>query len=148
MNDSMNKGRNSLPSSLREQLDGLRAKLRWVEGSKAAYAAFGLLLVSWLIVFGSDRLWDTPQPLLALFSLTGWAATAWVLALGYRFAIAQPRYDENLAKTAQTRFPALGDRMLGVIELCDPNKETSQHSAALREAAVAQVAVTPAPSTR
>jgi hypothetical protein len=140
MNDSMNKGRNSLPSSLREQLDGLRAKLRWVEGSKAAYIAFGLLLVSWLIVFGSDRLWDTPQPLLVLFSVTGWASAAWILRLGYRMAVEQPRHDENLAKIAQGRFPAIGDRLLGVIELCDPKKKTSKHSAALRKAAVAQVA--------
>ena len=140
MKDTKGKVTSSLPASLKGQLDGLRVKLRWTEGSRAVCSALGALLISWLIVFGSDRLWDTPQPLLALFSLTGWAATAWVLALGYRFAIAQPRYDENLAKTAQTRFPALGDRMLGVIELCDPNKETSKHSAALREAAVAQVA--------
>ena len=140
MNDSMNKGRSALPSSLREQLDGLRAKLRWVEGSKAACAAFGLLLVSWLILFGSDRLWDTPQPLLVLFSITGWASAAWILRLGYRMAVEQPRHDENLAKIAQGRFPAIGDHLLGVIELCDPKKKTSKHSAALRKAAVAQVA--------
>ena len=138
MKDS--KGTGSLPASLKAQLDGLRLKLRWTEGSRAIFSALGALLISWIVVFGSDRLWDTPQPLLVLFSLTGWAATAWVLALGYRLAISQPRYDENLAKTAQSRFPSLGDRMLGVIELCDPNKETSKHSAALREAAVAQVA--------
>ncbi len=139
MKDSKNKSQRILPSSLRQQLDGLRAKLRWVEGSKSASAAFGLLLVSWLIVFGSDRLWDTPQPVLVLFSVTGWASAAWILRLGYRMAVEQPRHDENLAKIAQGRFPAIGDHLLGVIELCDPKKKTSKHSAALRKAAVAQV---------
>ena len=140
LKNSKSKDRSSLPPSLKKQLAGLRWELRWAQGSKAICAALGLLLVSLLIVFGSDRLWDTPQPLLLLFSLTGWASAAWVLALGYRFAIAQPRYNENLAKTAQTRFPAIGDRLLGVIELCDPTKKISNHSAALRKAAVAQVA--------
>ena len=135
----MNKGRSALPPSLRGQLDGLRTKLRWVEGTKATAAAFGLLLVSWLIVFGSDRLWDTPQSLLVLFSVTGWASAAWILRLGFRMAIEQPRHDENLAKIAQARFPSIGDRLLGVIELCNPEKKTSAHSAALRKAAVAQV---------
>ncbi|MFP6900052.1 MAG: DUF4175 family protein, partial [Opitutales bacterium] len=140
MKNSKGKGASSLPSSLKKQLDGLRTRLRLSEGSKALCTALGALIVSWFIVFGSDRLWDTPQPLLIFFSLTGWAAAIWVLALGYRLSIAQPSYDENLAKTAQSKFPALGDRLLGVIELCDPSKESSRHSAALREAAVAQVA--------
>ena len=140
MKDSKVTDTASLPPSLRKQLGGLRRKLRWSEGSKAICAALGVLLVSWLIVFGSDRLWDTPQALLLIFSTAGWASAAWLLFLGYRFAIAQPRYDENLAKTAQTRFPAIGDRLLGVIELCDPTKTVSEHSTALRKAAVTQVA--------
>ena len=108
MQDSKSKSTSILPRSLKEQLDGLRVRLRLSDGSKALSTALGALIVSWFIVFGSDRLWDTPQPLLMFFSLTGWAAAIWVLALGYRLAIAQPSYNENLAKTAQSKFPALG----------------------------------------
>jgi len=140
MNNSRKNSGDLLPKSLRKQLDLLRNKLRWTEGSKGILAAIGLLLVSWLVVLGSDRFWDTPQPLLILASVTGWASALWILRLGYRLAIEQPRHDENLAKITQGRFPSLGDRLLGVIELCDPRKKTSEHSAALREAAVSQVA--------
>ena len=90
MQGSKSNNTSILPRSLKEQLDGLRVKLRLSEGSKALSTALGALIVSWFIVFGSDRLWDTPQPLLMFFSLTGWAAAIWVLALGYRLAIAQP----------------------------------------------------------
>jgi hypothetical protein len=127
-----------LPESLREQLSGFRRRVWWTKlGEAAALAACGLL-VAFLVVFITDRLWETPQPVLWLvFSgvLAGvlcfpWAAHRWIW---------RHRRPDQLARLLGRRLPTVGDQLLGVIELAEDRSEQSR-SRALCAAAMEQVA--------
>jgi hypothetical protein len=98
------------------------------------------LLVSFLLVFGLDRLLETP----------GWARLAILLGGTSLFAVFAPfwlhrwvwrhRRETQLARLIARRFPGLGDRLLGVIELQDQHESVDSLSPRLRVAAMEAVA--------
>lgn len=98
------------------------------------------LLVSFLLVYGLDRVWVTPA----------WARLA-ILAGGTSlFAVFAPywlhrwvwrhRREAQLARLIARRFPGLGDRLLGVIELQTQHERADSLSPRLRGAAMEAVA--------
>ena len=98
------------------------------------------LLVSFLLIFGLDRIWQTP----------GWARLIILVAGVSLFAGFAPywlhrwvwghRHEGQLAKLIAKRFPGLGDRLLGVIELQEQRESDDSLSPRLRAAAMEVVA--------
>lgn len=132
--------RASIPESLRLQLDDFRRLLWRVKAMEAVAAGFIGLLVSFLLVYGLDRFWQTPgwvrlAILLAGVSLFAGFAPYWL----HRWVWKQRRESE-LARLIAKRYPGLGDRLLGVIELQQQNGDSDSVSPRLREAAMEAVA--------
>ena len=130
----------AIPEALRLQLDAFRRHLWRVKILEAVAAGVIGLLVSFLLVYGLDRIWQTP----------GWARLA-ILAGGVSlFAVFAPfwlhrwvwrqRRETQLARLIARRYPGLGDRLLGVIELQDQEGNADTLSPRLREAAMEAVA--------
>ena len=129
-----------IPEGLRAQLNDFRRHLWRVKVIEAVAAGIVGLLVSFLLVYGLDRVWQTP----------GWARLA-ILAGGVSlFAVFAPywlhrwvwrqRREEQLARLIARRYPGLGDRLLGVIELQSQEGNADTLSPRLREAAMEAVA--------
>ena len=127
-----------IPPGTRQKLDAFRKRvwtIKLIEGLCAA--AFGLLL-SYLIVFGLDRLIDTPRWLRALLLIGGTTGFGvWLPLKCHRWIWKTRRFDQ-LARLLKQRMPRLSDRMLGIIELAQNDLE-QQRSAALCQAALRQV---------
>ena len=130
-----------MPEALRLQLDGFRRHLWRVKILEAIAAGTIGLLVSFLLVYGLDRIWQTP----------GWARLAILLGGVSLFAVFAPywlhrwvwrqRREAQLARLIARRYPGLGDRLLGVIELQDQEGSADTLSPRLREAAMEAVAI-------
>jgi hypothetical protein len=129
-----------IPESLHRQLVEFRRHLWRIKIFEAFAAGVVGLLVSFLLVFGLDRLLETP----------GWARLAILLGGTSLFAVFAPfwlhrwvwrhRRETQLARLIARRFPGLGDRLLGVIELQDQHESVDSLSPRLRVAAMEAVA--------
>ena len=131
----------AIPESLRLQLDEFRRHLWRVKIMEAVAAGIIGLLVSFLLVFGLDRIWQTP----------GWVRLGILVSGVSLFAVFAPywlhrwvwhqRRETQLARLIAKRYPGLGDRLLGVIELQDQTGNADTLSPRLREAAMEAVAI-------
>lgn len=129
-----------IPESLRKQLEEFRRQLWRRKVMEAVAAGLIGLLVSFLLIYGLDRVWQTP----------GWARLAILLAGVSLFAGFAPywlhrwvwghRQEEQLARLISHRFPGLGDRLLGIIELQGQHEAGDSLSPRLRAAAMEVVA--------
>jgi len=98
------------------------------------------LLFSFLLIFGLDRIWQTP----------GWARLVILIGGASLFVGFAPywlhrwvwghRREGQLARLIAKKFPGLGDRLLGVIELQDQQENDDTLSPRLRAAAMEVVA--------
>ncbi|MCP5543816.1 MAG: hypothetical protein H7A49_07900 [Akkermansiaceae bacterium] len=132
--------RTEIPESLHQQLRVFRAHLWRVKAVEAVAAGCIGLLVSFLLVYGLERVWQTPGwlrlvVLLAGVSLFAGFAPYWI----HRWLWKQRREDQ-LARLIARRFPGLGDRLLGVIELQNQAGSEDTLSPRLKEAAMVAVA--------
>ncbi len=129
-----------LPPELRTRIGAFEARLRRIETVIAVAAALCGLLGAFGLVFALDRLVDTPGPVRLALALAALAGLA--VAVGYwgRRWIWGRRDDRALSRMIQRRFPRLGDRLLGAVELAEGEERPGLGSPALRRAAVAQVA--------
>ena len=127
-----------LPSSLKTQLDEFRRRVWTIKSIEAACGALFGIFVSYLVVFGLDRIMDTPAWIRMAIFLTAVAACAYVPVYLHRWIWCN-RHLEQLARLLSRRYPSIGDQMLGVIELVRNDLE-QQRSRALCEAAINQVA--------
>ena len=127
-----------LPESLQAQLHEYRRRVWTIKMVEAvAAAAFGIL-VAYLLLFGLDRVWDTPGWLrVGLFVAAAvacanipWALHRWVW---------RHRRLEQLARLLARKHPRVGDQLLGIIELVRNDFEQAR-SPALCEAAIREVA--------
>lgn len=98
------------------------------------------LLLSFLIVFLVERFVPIPSALRLLILLAGTSAAVGFAPLWVRRWVFGHRREEQLARLISQKFPALGDRLLGVIELQDQDALKENLSPELREAALAHVA--------
>jgi hypothetical protein len=127
-----------LPQSLRDQLREFRGRVWSVKTIEAACAAAFGVAVAFLLMYGLDRIWDTPRgPRGILFGVAAVACACIPLAL-YRWVWRHRRL-EQLARLLARKHPRVGDQLLGVIELVHSESEQSR-SRALCEAAINQVA--------
>jgi len=129
-----------LPDGLRMRLEQFRRRLWYVkllEGILAA--AFGLLL-SYLLVFGLDRLFDTPGKLRIAVLIAGAAGFAILFPLKCHRWIWRQRRFEQVARLLKYRYPRLGDQLLGIVELAHGEQSGDfGRSEKLVRAAMAQV---------
>jgi hypothetical protein len=140
MSDHSPAARNEIPESLRGQLEDFRKQLWRRKVMEAAAAGLIGMLVSFLLIYGLDRVWQTPGwarllILLGGVSLFGGFAPYWL----HRWVWSHRR-EEQLARLIAKRYPGLGDRLLGVIELQGQHEAGDSLSPRLRAAAMEVVA--------
>jgi len=129
-----------IPDSLRQQIEGFRRHLWRIKIIESIAAGVIGVLVSFLLVYGLDRILPTP----------GWARLVILLGGAALFAGFAPywvhrwvwghRREAQLARLIAKRFPGLGDRLLGVIELQHQAGTAETLSPRLRQAAMEAVA--------
>ena len=129
-----------LPSALENSLAYLTGLSRKIFSLKFGALLILSLSVSWLALFLSDRVWDTPVWARIVFACSGWVAA---LAFGWMIhAIAFHRSGSLkwLARQVRKKFGGPGDRFLGIIELASKRDEaTVQYSESLYAAALKRV---------
>lgn len=129
-----------LPVQLIRQLQAFRRRLRTVKMLEAVCLAGIAVIFSYLFLYVSDRVWETPSALgWILFSSALGGLLFFIPWWSFRW-IWQRRTPSQLARLIARTDAALGDRLLGVIEL-DSEKYGYQYSSEkLKEAAMEQVA--------
>lgn len=130
-----------IPEGLRRQLDDFRRHLWRIKVLEACIAGVVGLVFSFLLVYGLDRVWQTPGTvrlgiLLGGVSLFAVFAPYWLHRWVWRH-----RRESELARLIARRYPGLGDRLLGVIELQNQTGNSDTLSPRLRAAAMEAVAV-------
>ncbi len=130
---------NRMPESLVRQIESAQRRLWAVETTVAAVGGFCGLLLSYLLLFVSDRFWETPAAfrfLCTAAGVVGAALGAWWWASHLR----RRRDPRATAQLIQKRYPRLGDRLLSVVELSRQEQLPANVSPALLNAAMGQVA--------
>ncbi|MBC8126658.1 MAG: hypothetical protein H8M99_05870, partial [Gloeobacteraceae cyanobacterium ES-bin-144] len=130
----------AIPESLRLQLEDFRRRLWRVKIMEAIAAGVIGLLVSFLLVYGLDRIWQTPGWARLLILLGGISLFAGFAPYWVHRWVWQQRRENQLARLIAKRYPGLGDRLLGVIELQNQEGTADSLSPRLREAAMEAVA--------
>lgn len=129
-----------LPAQLVRQLRSFRRRLRTVKMLEAVCLAGIAVILSYLLLYFSDRLWETPSAVGWILFFTAVAGLAVFIPWWTFRWVWQRRTEAQLACLISRTDAALGDRLLGVIEL-DSEKYGRQYSSEkLREAAMDQVA--------
>ncbi len=127
-----------LPASLETQMLDFRRRVWMIKSIEVACGALFGLFVSYLVVFGLDRVMDTPGWVrLGTFLIAG-LGCAFVPVYLHRWIWCNRRL-EQLARLLSRRYPSIGDQLLGIIELVR-NEFEQNRSRALCQAAIRQVA--------
>ena len=129
-----------LPVALRAQFGRLERKLWWVDTLLAASGVALGLFLSYLVFFVADLASETSMAVrLLLFGMAAGSAAyfAWFWLNNWVF---NKRGSHELSNLVQQRYRKLGDRLLGIVELADPETAPAYASESLRKAAIAQVA--------
>ena len=129
-----------IPETLRKQLDDFRRQLWRAKIAEAVLAGCFGLLFSFLLVFALDRVWQTPALLRLLILVGGTSLMAVFAPLWMHRWVWKHRRENQLARLIAKRFPGLGDRLLGVVELQQQVENVDTLSPRLRAAAMQRVA--------
>ena len=127
-----------LPESLQRQLLAYRRRVWQIKMIEAVAIAIVGLGAAFLVVYAWDRLADTPRLMRWALLVTSVLLMAIVPWFVYRW-VWNHRGLEPLARLLSKKLPAVGDQLLGVIELTHSDSEQAR-SPALCQAAMSQVA--------
>lgn len=130
----------AIPETLRRQLEDFRRHLWRIKILEAFIAGLIGLLVSFLLVYGLDRVWQTPGLVRLLILVVGTSLFAVFAPFWLHRWVWRHRRESELARLIARRYPGLGDRLLGVIELQAQNEDVASLSPRLRAAAMEAVA--------
>jgi hypothetical protein len=130
----------SLPEELRGQFERLERRLFRVETGVLIAGSVAGLAGSYLLVFASDRIWDSPVWLRGTAFVGGAAVVGFFASTWLKRWILKRRNRKDLATIVQRRFQRLGDRLLGIVELSSEEKHLHGFSPELYRAAIRQVA--------
>ncbi len=129
-----------LPQNLADELDRFRRRLWQIKIAESVFAGFFGLLFSYLLVFGLDRLMPTGPWLRLGILLAGTSLFIGFAPYWLRRWVWSHRYESQLARLIARKYPQMGDRLLGVIELQDQTEDAASLSPRLRAAAMESVA--------
>ena len=129
-----------IPAELQKQLRDFRKHLWRTKLVEAVLAGFFGLLFSFLLVFLLDRLMPTPGWLRLMILVAGTSLFTFFAPYWIHRWILKNRRENQLARMISRKFPRLGDRLLGVLELSGQTESDSTLSPALRAAATKDVA--------
>jgi hypothetical protein len=96
-------------------------------------------IASYLLLFISDRFWDTPVWLRLLLTLAGIGTVIYFTSFWLRHWVFQRRNIRTMAKIVQKHYRILGDKLLGIVELADEKNKQINVSKSLVKAAINQV---------
>ena len=133
------KGTVNLPPRMKSALEQYQKRVWVIKLSEGVLAAIFGLLVSYILVFCLDRVFDTPALLRALILAIGMVGMVLLLPLKYYNWVWKHRQLDGVARLLQHKFPRFGDHVLGIIELARNRETQSSDSPALIEAAMRQV---------
>lgn len=129
-----------IPESLRQQIEAFRRHLWRIKIIESIAAGVIGVLISFLLVYGLDRMIPTPGWARLLILLVGAALFAGFAPYWMHRWVWGHRREAQLARLIAKRFPGLGDRLLGVIELQHQTGNAETLSPRLRQAAMEAVA--------
>lgn len=129
-----------LPESLQKQLAQFQKLLWRTKVKEAIFAALAGLLFSFLLVFFLDRLFPTPAVLRLIILIAGASLSAFFAPWMVNKWVYKHRREDQLARLISKKFPKLGDRLLGIIELQSQHENADALSPELRKAAMRHVA--------
>jgi len=116
-------------------LEQFKKQLWKIKITEAVLAGFFGLLFSFLLVFGLDRLMETPNTLRLIILVLGVSLFSLFAPYWIRRWVYGHRRENQLARLISRRFPKLGDRLLGAVELQDQTANLDTLSPELRAAA-------------
>ena len=129
----------TLPADLVGRLTAFRGRVRRIKFFEAACLAICGVALAFLAVFLCDRLGETPAVVRLAVLLAAVAACMAVPLTIRRWGFGLGSL-EQVARLIERRFPAVGDELLGIIDIVRTGATGQSKSRALCEAAVAQVA--------
>ena len=127
-----------IPAGMKARLEAYKRSVRRVKLAEGLLAAAFGLLVSYICVFGLDRVMNTPA------WLRGGILVSGALGLGLFFPLKCHRWIwgtrrmEQVARLLKHKFPRTSDQLLGIVELARSESE-QQRSQTLVRAAMQQV---------
>ena len=131
-------GKIKIPPRLKAALEQYQKRVWTIKLAEGVLAAIFGILVSYIIVFCLDRIFDTPTLLRALILGVGMVGMIFLLPMKYYNWVWKHRQLDGVARLLQQKFPRFGDHVLGIVELAR-NREDQLSSPTLVEAAMRQV---------
>ena len=128
----------SLPPRMTDALKQYRKRVWGIKLAEGALAAIFGLLTSYLVVFGLDRLVDTPAPLRAGILAVGMVGMVILFPIKYHNWVWRYRRLDGVPRLLRHKFPRLSDHVLAIVELARSDSDQSS-SPTLIEAAMRQV---------
>ena len=128
----------NIPPRMKNALEKYKKRVWIIKLAEGTLAALFGLMISYLIVFGLDRLFDTHALLRALILVIGMVGMVVFLPMKYYKWVWRNRQLEGIARLLKHKFPRFGDHVLGIIELASERSDQSA-SPALIAAAMHQV---------
>ncbi|MGC6464303.1 MAG: hypothetical protein ACON5N_01850 [Akkermansiaceae bacterium] len=129
-----------IPEELRKQLAEFQSHLWRIKVTEAVLAGIFGLVVSYLLVFLLERAFPIPATSRFVILLAGTSLSAIFAPLWIRRWVFGHKREDQIARLIAKKFPKLGDRLLGIIELQDQKETREALSPELRAAAMAHVA--------
>jgi hypothetical protein len=127
-----------LPPRMRAALTQYQKRVWIIKLTEGALAALFGLVMSYLLVFVLDRLFDTPATLRAVILAAGSIGMVILFPLKYHNWVWRHRRLDQAARLVRHTFPRFGDHLLGIVELAQSDSQLGK-SRALVAAAMRQV---------
>ncbi|MCY3720875.1 MAG: hypothetical protein OXG97_01490 [Candidatus Poribacteria bacterium] len=131
-------GKVKIPPRMKAALERYQKRVWTIKLAEGGLAAIFGILVSYIIVFCLDRVFDTPTLLRVLILGVGMVGMVFLFPMKYYNWVWKHRQLEGVARLLQQKFPRFGDHVLGIVELAQ-NREDQLSSPTLVEAAMRQV---------
>ena len=128
-----------IPDNLRRKLASLERKLFVVDTAIALSGVVAGLVVSWMLLYLSDRFWATSVTYRFAFTLAGVGVAAFFVWPWVRHWILKRRDRRVLAAIVQQKHRKLGDRLVSAVELSDQKQRPENVSEVLCRAAIEQI---------
>ncbi len=128
----------SLPPRMKSALERYRRRVWIIKVAEGLLAGIFGLVMSYLVVFGLDRLFDTPAALRAVILVAGSVGMLILFPLKCHNWVWSHRRLDQVARLLRHKYPRFGDHMMGIVELAQADSQQGA-SRALVEAAMRQV---------